>query len=298
MINRIKGIVPIVLTPLKKNGDIDTESCARLVDFLVDNGMAGLFTLGSASESFLLDLGQHIDVVFAMAEANRRRIPLIAGCADTAPRNVFKFFKSIEKAQLSGLHFIPYDLKIGEKQLIHLITAYADEAPFPLYLYHNVKRGRAISFNVAKALKAHANIWGIKIGGYNSTEMQQFLTLDDAEFQILGSGGGQVYTWLAMGAEAVTASSACCFPNEFKEVYDLFSAGDIKSAKDKQNWWRKFQAHIPNTAPDNGEYAAEEKYILMKRGVIKYDYCHFPYRQLTNDEKRQIDCAIAKFCSV
>ena len=295
MVNRIKGVIPIVLTPFLKNGDIDAESCKQLIDFLIDNGADSLYILGSASENFLLDIEQRIDVVFMMAEANRGRVPMIAGCANIAPRNVFKFFKAIEKAQLAGLHYIPYDLKIGDERLIHLIETYADSAPFPLYLYHNIKRGKAISFEVAKRLKLHPNIRGIKVGGYNLTEMQKFLLLDNYEFQVLGSGGGQFYAWLALGAEAVTASSACCFPKEFKEMYDLYSKGEIEAAKKKQRWWQQFHSQIPNTAKDNGEYSAEEKYLLMKRGIIKYEYCHFPFRQLNEDEKKQIDQVLVKY---
>ncbi|MHC4474181.1 MAG: dihydrodipicolinate synthase family protein [Planctomycetota bacterium] len=298
MINRMKGVVPIVLTPLKKNGDIDIESCATLIEFLIENGVAGLYILGSASENFLLDIEQRIDVVCAMAEANRGRVPLIAGCGNMAPRNVLRFFKAVEKAELSGFHYIAYDLKIGDERLIHLLKAYADAAPFPLYLYHNVKRGRAITVNVATSLKSHPNVWGMKVGGYDLSEMQQFLTLEDDEFQVLGSGGSQFYAWLALGAEAVTASASCCFPKEFKEMYDLFSQGDMEGAKNRQMWWQTFQSHIPNTAPENGEYAAEEKYILMKKGVIRHDYCHFPYRRLTEAEKQQVVRALAKYCSV
>lgn len=296
MINRIKGVIPIVLTPLKQNGDIDTESCVRLIDYLLGSSVAGLFILGSASEGFLLDNDQRAEAVYAMAEANRGRVPLIAGCSNMAPRNVYNFFKSIENADINGVHFIPEDLKIGEQQLIYLIKSYADVAPFPLYLYHNIKRGRAITFNIAEAVKSHPNVWGMKVGGYDRDEMKAFLTLDDNEFQVFGSGGGQFYLWLELGAEAVTASSACCFPREFKELYDNFMSGNMKEAYDRQKWWQTFHESIPDTAPDNGEYAAEEKYILKKLGVIRNDYCHFPYRQLTVEEKQQIDRAVAKYC--
>ena len=292
MINRIKGVVPIVLTPLKQNGDIDKASCATLIDFLVENGVAGLFILGSASENFLLDIEQRIDVVRAMSEANMGRVPLIAGCSNIAPKNVFRFFEKVTDFNLAGLHYIPYDLKIGEERLKFMISQYADESPFPLYLYHNIKRGRPINFDVAVKLKKHQNIAGIKVGGYNEAEFKQFLKIDDDNFQVLGSGGGQFYTWLSFGAKAVTASAACCFPKEFKMLCDHFFAGEMSKTKKIQKWWQTFHTNIPNTAPDNGEYAAEEKYILKKLGKIKNDYCHFPYRQLTNKEKIQLDKAL------
>jgi 4-hydroxy-tetrahydrodipicolinate synthase len=295
MINRLKGVIPVVITPFKKNGDIDIKSSTKLIDFLVKNGVAGLFILGSASEGYLMDNEQRIDAVHAMADANRSRVPIIAGCSSMAPRNVYQFFKKIENADIHGVHYIPEDLKIGDKQLIFQIESYADASPFPLYLYHNIKRGRAITFKVAEKLKIHKNIHGIKVGGYNQDEMRAFLTMDDENFQIFGSGGGQFYSWLELGADAVTASSACCFPHEFKRLYDDYTSGKKKEAFKRQLWWQEFHKSIPNTAPDNGEYAAEEKYILKKLGVIINDHCHFPLRQLTSDEKKMIDQAMKNF---
>lgn len=289
---RIKGIIPIALTPMLKNGDIDTQSCATLIEYLIKNEVAAIFILGSASENFMLDTNQRLKAVEAMAEANKGRIPIIAGCSNMAPREVYRFFEGVNGLPLHALHYIPYDLKLGDKPLITLINDYADRSPFPLYLYHNIKRGRAITFKIAKELKQHFKVIGMKVGGYNLSEMKQMLTLDDENFQIFGSGGGQVLPWLSFGAAAVTASSACCFPKEFNNLYDSYISGDLKKAEQIQSWWQHFHASIPNTAPDNGEYAAEEKYILKKKGVIAHQYCHFPYRELTPGEMEQIDLTL------
>jgi dihydrodipicolinate synthase/N-acetylneuraminate lyase len=295
MINRFKGVIPIVVTPFKRNGDIDIESSIKLVDYLIKNGAAALFILGSASEGFLLDNDQSCEVVYAMADANKGRVPLIAGCSSIEPRNIYNFFKRTENADIHGIHYIPVDLKIGDKQLIYLIESYADRSPFPMYLYHNIKRGRALSYEIIEKLRLHKNIHGMKVGGYDKDEMTAFLQLEDESFQILGSGGGQFFLWLELGAEAVTASSACCFPHEFKKIFDDYMAGNIDEAYQRQRWWQEFHNSIPNTAPDNGEYAAEEKYILKKLGVIKNDFCHFPFRQLNDKEKALVDQAIERF---
>ena len=284
----MKGTVPVVLTPLDQHGDVDVDSCARLVDFLLDHGVAGLYVLGSAGENILLDLDQRIQVARSMARANRGRAPLIVGCANTAPRNVFRFMESVASEQITAFHYIPYDLKIGDERLIHLLTTYADRSPLPIYLYHNTKRGRAFNRRVVSELKTHPNIWGIKVGGYTLSEMQGFLEEQEPGFQVLGSGGGQFLPWLTLGAEAVTASSACCFPKEFNEIHEHFLAGDLEAAQRQQQWWRRVNRLIPSTNGENGEFAAEEKYILYRRGIIS-EHCHFPFRPLTAEEKEQID---------
>ncbi|WP_320045031.1 dihydrodipicolinate synthase family protein [uncultured Desulfobacter sp.] len=295
MADELNGVIPIVLTPLKENGDIDTKSCCSLVDYLIDNGAGGLFALGSASEGFLLNNEQRYQVVHAMAEANRERVPLIVGCSHMAPRNVFEFLSMIENERVQGVHFIPEDLKLGDQQLIYLIETYADRSAFPFYLYHNTKRGRDINWSIANRVKSHVNVCGIKVGGYDQDEMKGFLSLEDDSFQALGAGGGQFLNWLILGAKAVTASSACCFPKLFYKLYQNYVSGDLASAQKHQKKWIDFHSAIPNLAAVNGEYAAEEKYILKKLGVIESDYCHFPYRQLSIEERRQTDDALEKY---
>ncbi|MEH0019105.1 MAG: dihydrodipicolinate synthase family protein [Desulfobacter sp.] len=298
MDKRITGVVPIVLTPLKKNGDIDTQSCERLVDYLIENGAAALFALGSASEGYLLDNKQRLEAVSAFAKAARKRVPLIVGCSHLSPRNVFEFLKQIKTIGVDGVHYIPEDLKLGDDRLVHLVKSYAEKSPVPLYLYHNTKRGKKITLKVVKALKPHPNIRGIKVGGYDREEMKAFLEVEDDGFQILGSGGGQFLDWLQLGASAVTASSACCFPILFQKIYNEYLNGDLLAAEEHQTKWNEFHSAIPNTASENGEYAAEEKYVLRQLGVIKEDHCHFPLRSLSAMEKQQVNFALKKYCKL
>lgn len=293
----IKGIIPIVLTPFLKSGELDIESSHRLINSLINEGVGGLYILGSASEGYLLSVDQKIQVIRIMAQANAGRIPLIAGCSSIAPKDVLKIFDHTTDEKIHGFHYIPNDLKIGSTQFIKMVNYYADCSPAPLYLYHNTKRGRAILVEEAKILKQHKNIIGIKVGGYDEELMRAFLKIQDEEFQILGSGGGQLLKWLNLGAKACTASSACCFPKVFVKLYHYLKMGESLKAKKLQDWWINFHNAMPNTAPINGEYCAEEKYILLKQGMIKYDYCHFPLRSLIESEKKELNTVFTNHIS-
>ena len=47
---QLHGIVPPMCTPLTLQGEVDIDSTARLVNFLIDGGVHGVFVLGSTGE--------------------------------------------------------------------------------------------------------------------------------------------------------------------------------------------------------------------------------------------------------
>ena len=47
MQKRIEGIVPPVVTPLKKDGTPDSEALCKHHEYLIKNRVAGLFVLGT-----------------------------------------------------------------------------------------------------------------------------------------------------------------------------------------------------------------------------------------------------------
>ena len=48
---KIKGIIPPVITPLLDNEHIDYEGAARLLDRMIEGGVSALFLLGTTGES-------------------------------------------------------------------------------------------------------------------------------------------------------------------------------------------------------------------------------------------------------
>ena len=52
----LSGIIPPVCTPFTSELEVDTVSLERLIGFLIEEGVNGLFILGSSSEAaFLTD---------------------------------------------------------------------------------------------------------------------------------------------------------------------------------------------------------------------------------------------------
>lgn len=289
---QLNGLVPVMVTPMQENGNPDPEGIHSLIEFLIEKGVGGLWVLGSASEDINMTLEQRLQVVRSTAEANKGRIPLIVGSGLTAFGDILNFFDSIQNLDLSGVHVLPYDLKLGESRLIQFILELAKRAPFPIWLYHNPKRGRSITLKVISEVKDHPNVAGIKVGGYNLGEMTGAMMHKSDNFDVIGAGGGQLFQMLCLGAEAHTTSEGCCYPEAFIDIIKHFREGNLTEARKKQFALIELSGSLART--DNGEYAAEEKYILSKRGICKEHVVHV-YRKLTEDEKARVDQALKNF---
>jgi dihydrodipicolinate synthase/N-acetylneuraminate lyase len=289
---QLNGIVPVMVTPMLQDGSPDPEGIHSLVEFLIEKGVGGLWVLGSASEDINMTLEQRIQVVRFTAEANKGRIPLIVGSGLTAFGDLLKFFDVVRDLDLSGLHVLPYDLKLGESRLIHFFLELAQRSPFPIWLYHNPKRGRPITLKIISEVRDHPHIAGIKVGGYNLGEMTGAIMLKNKDFEVIGAGGGQLFQMLCLGAEAHTTSEGCCYPEAFIEIMKDYGDGNITRAREKQFSLIRLSKSFPRT--DNGEYAAEEKYILSKRGVCREHVVPI-YRTLSKEEKYAIDQALKEF---
>lgn len=283
--NRLKGVVPVLLTPLTETQEPDPNGIGRLVDFLVEAGVGGLWALGSASEDLNLSLAHRLIIVRETARANQGRVPLIPGTGLTAMEDILRFFDEVADLDIAGIHLLPYDTKMGESRMIHFFTALAERAPVPLWLYHNPKRGRPITNTVIGEVKQHPNINGIKVGGYNLSEMTSAMMHRSDDFDVIGAGSGQLFTMLCLGAQAHTTSDASAIPELFLEICRFFEQGDLAEARHRQFELIRLSRNFPRT--DNGEYAAEEKFILSLRGICG-DQVNPLYRRLNEDEKQHL----------
>jgi dihydrodipicolinate synthase/N-acetylneuraminate lyase len=75
----MKGIFPIVPTPLRDDESLDLDGLAHLCKHLVDAGVHGLVVLGSGGEGAYLSAEERLAVVAKACEAAGGKVPVVAG---------------------------------------------------------------------------------------------------------------------------------------------------------------------------------------------------------------------------
>ena len=87
----LNGVMPVLVSPMHEDGSPDREGYARLLDYLFENPLAGLWVLGSGSENFTMPHAHRVEATKIIAEHMQGRTTLIVGCSDPVMSEVYRF---------------------------------------------------------------------------------------------------------------------------------------------------------------------------------------------------------------
>jgi len=280
---RLKGIVPVLVSPINEDTSPDEQGYRKLLDFTLPHSV-GYWILGSASEDFLIGHGDRVRITRIVSEHVNGAVPIIVGCGQPVVADTLRFFDETAEMKISAYHLLPTDRRMKPGPTYRYCKMIADRAPKPLWLYNNAMRGLQIPVPVVRDLKDHPNICGIKAAGFDLMDVIPFCMMDCETFQTIGSGGSHILLFLAMRCDAHTVSAACCFPAQYREIYDLWQAGKIGEAQQKMFEITELFGALPRT--ENTELAAEEKLILELMGICRR-YVYPPFEPCTDEQAEQ-----------
>lgn len=79
MENKFKdGVWPVMLTPFTEENEVDYDALGKLVDWYIENGVAGLFAVCQSSEMFFLNLEERVKIARFVKERSDGRVPVVA----------------------------------------------------------------------------------------------------------------------------------------------------------------------------------------------------------------------------
>jgi len=288
----IQGIVPVVSTPFTSNEDIDTEGLKRLIEFLIDKKIGGLWVLGTGSEDMNLSFKKRVQVAQAACEANAGKKPLILGTGFFALEDIITFIRETAEMEFDAYHVMPYHPLLSLERLDWFYSYIADNSPKPLWMYTSGNWSRPIPPKFVENLKSYPNIAGIKFSTKDMVAMTEVLSFADADFQVITAIAAQLYSCLCIGSKAHTSSLGSCLPEVLIKIYEFFKNGKYNEAKQEQLILNNFLKDFSTGAKKNNFImAAEEKYILSLRGICKSNTSSY-YRDLSENEKKVVKEAI------
>lgn len=283
-ISSVKGIVAAMVTPFTEEQTINKHVARKLVNYLIDNGVNGIFAVGGAGEFATLEFGEKRELLEVVIEENNRRVPIYAGTSAVTTAETVTLTELAEDIGADAITLMPpHSIGASQDELYDHFTTVASSTRLPIILYNHPKRsGVNLSVELVRRLSNIDNIIGIKDSSGHFALTIDYLGLRPGSFVVFEGIDTLILAGLVYGAQGSISSTAGAVPGLVVRIYQEFMKGDYKSALEAQNRLIPFRK-----AFSLGTFPAVLKEALNMMG-LNVGKPRLPVRELGPDEKAEL----------
>lgn len=238
----LHGVFPYLVSPTSAEGEVNASVLGDLVEHLVAQGVHGLAPLGSTGEFAYLSNAQRLQVVRATVDANRGRVPVVAGVASTSIHDAVAQTKALVEAGVDGiLAILEAYFPVKDAGVEAYFRAIAEAAGGrPVVLYTNPQFQRSdLTLPVIERLSHVDNIRYIKDASTNTGRLLSIIERTRGRMEVFSASAHIPACVLLIGGVGWMAGPACIIPRQSIELYDAARAGDWNRVMDLQRpLWR------------------------------------------------------------
>ena len=257
-----------------------------MVNHLIDNGVHGLFPLGTTGEFYAFDDYTYRNILETVKDETRGRVPVYGGANHITTRGVIRLVKICEEVGVDAVSVLtPMFGSQTQYELYAYYKEIAESTSLPIILYNNKpKTNVTITPATVAKLAEIDNIVAVKDSTGDMTNAAEYirLTRDNDNFHVLMGRDTLIHAALCYGATGAIASCANVAPRIAADIYDKFMEGDLKGSLDAQ-----FELAPLRIACGMGTFPAVIKEGLVQQG-IPVGKCLAPIGELTPEEKEKL----------
>ena len=289
------GVIPALVTPLDHEGNLLEQGLRDVLDYVINNGVHGVFVLGSSGEIYGLSEEQKRRVVEITVEHVNGRVPVYAGASEITTRDCVRTAHMIQEVGgVTALSVLtPYFMTPTQPELIDHYRNIASETDLPILVYSNPGRTKVpVALSTVLNLAEVPNIVGIKDSAGDMTLTSDYLREVPDDFSVIIGRDTLIFPGLCMGAAGAIASTANIAPRLVSEIYTSFQAGDFERSLRLQNALTPLRNLV-----DVATFPVVLKEGLRMAGV-EAGYCFAPARELDPRFRPALQDAVAQATAI
>ena len=226
-----EGLTVAMVTPFR-DGGIDLEATAQLIDFMIDGGVEGLVVSGSTGEAATCSVDERRTLWRFTRERVRSRVPVIAGTGTNNTAESITLTRMAEELGLDGAMVVtPYYNKPTPRGQIAHFGAVAKATKLPLVLY-NVP-GRTATNTLPETLEKVQDLPNVVAVKEASGSLDQASAIRArTRLTLLCGDDSLTLPMIAVGASGVVSVAGNVAPAEMRALCDHARAGRIEQARE------------------------------------------------------------------
>ena len=232
----LRGIIPPLVTPLRKDGSLDDEGLEKMIEHCIGGGVHGLFVLGTTGEGPSLSYSMRRHVVRKTCDGVRGRIPVLVGITDSAFAQSVALEEDSRRAGASAVVVAPPPyFATGQAELLEYLERLAAACRLPILLY-NMPSHTKVMIKPSTAVQA-ALIEGIVGLKDSSCDMVYFhivkrLLEGFSRFSLLIGPEELLGEAVIFGAHGGVCGGANLYPELYVALYKAARKGDLESVRE------------------------------------------------------------------
>ena len=229
---RLKGVNVPMITPFNSDESLDEEALRSLTEYLIENGVHGLFPNSSVGEKAKLSKDEMKRVMSIVVDQANGRIPVTPGTGDVSTRSTIELTRYAKDVGADAAVVIePYYYRPTSDAIYEHYKSISESVDIPLVIYDApVFTGYSLSTDLILRLAEIENIIAMKD---STKDMVRFLTLLDSVGEKISLLQGITKLFLPslfMGSPGGFVGGGNVIPRLTVELYDSFQKGDYKKA--------------------------------------------------------------------
>lgn len=233
-----EGVIVAMLTPFDENGKVNESEVRKLVNFLINKKVNGIFPVSSCGEYVHMEMVERKFLIDIVVDEAKSRLDIIPGTGATCYRQSIELANYAKEKGCSAvvLHG-PYFFKNLKEVVEAHIRKVAESVNIPIFVYNIPLFANEVTPDMVERLTYLPNIVGVKDSSGNMVNVMNLLEMTrkiNPDFKVLVGVEEIMLPALFMGARGCMTATAGILPEFMVGIWNAYQAGNLNLAYNLQ----------------------------------------------------------------
>jgi 4-hydroxy-tetrahydrodipicolinate synthase len=228
-----KGIYVPNVTPFNKKGEIIYDALEELLEFWIEEGIAGIVVNASTGEAPYISRAEKMDLIEFIREKADDQVQIYAGTGSMSTWETIELTRDAKESGVEGaLVTTPFFFKPNDSEITQYFIDIISAVDIPVILY-NVPKFTGYNIGpdvVAKIAEECSGLVAIKDSSGNPGNMAEVIRLCGTKINCLSGSADMILPNLMLGGNGAIVAVGNIIPRDCVELYQAYNKGDISSA--------------------------------------------------------------------
>lgn len=286
----IKGSIPPIITPFK-DGAVDYETYARLIERQVSEGSHGILVTGTTAEPSTLTLEERKTLLETTLQAVAGRVPVVAATGSQSHAETLELTRHADAAGADALLIVtPYYIRPPQRGLVEYYVDLAKRTERPVMIYHIPGRAAvSVTLDTLKAIKERANnLVGMKHAVNDLTFASDMIAAFGPDWKVFVGLEEFSFPMMAVGACGLMNAVGNLLPGRVAALCEAVWDGRLEDARTiHYELWDLNKAVFFDTNP------IPMKYMMKRLGLLADNEHRLPMMPATPEVMKKCDAVLA-----